>query len=579
MGVERAIVGKILGPLGEASAEQRAARPPRTLQSAQVAFAGHNRSEDLGDPDEVAAGLRAACAMITEAGAGGARLMTGLAPGADCLAARCWRDAGMGPVHAVFPHLDDEPGDCGEGLMQSATWLDGRSTGANGRSPHLAQTRWLVGAADLLIVVWTGEHPRGAGGTADAVRLALEHGVPVLWVRPGEATAIRLIRPEYLDEDFGFLEFLEQLRAAREPLVSAASAEGLHRVLLDLGLAELPEPEATNPPPDSLAWLWGTYAAFRRTLGGRQEPREAIPPPPDLQAQPGFARLTAAHMAADLQASRLGAIHRSQQLLLLGAAILTAMLAAASAAWPQIKLGAVLAELALALAALLVWRVSERGRRHERWAEARGLAEDLRMERVAWALGVSTTPHGLTAAEPRPARNVRRAAGLPHGGYLPERVRGWGAWAMDELVAGQAAYHRGQSAINGHIGHRVHQLENGSFGLLIAVLVCYLALASGMALQDKEAPHWVADLVVMVGSIVPAIGAASLALEATLSLGEQAQRSRVLAGDRLQPSGQAGPEAGLEALQGAVKAAIRLTRAQEVHWGDGAVRRRLFRGG
>ncbi len=579
------------GPAGApAHAEESVGAAPHAMQalrSIQVAFAGHNRSEDLGDLRLVAAGLRAACDLLVGAGLRDARLITGLAPGADCLAAQCWNEAALGPVHALFPFLDETPDACGEGLSQSTTWLDGGGTRHIGRNPYLAQTRWLIGAADLLIVVWTGEHARGAGGTADAVRLALEHGVPVLWVRPGDGAAIRLIRPEYLDEDFGFLEFLEQLRAGHEPLVTLASRQNVRGALRG--------PRFEDGPPDaededvasfdrrvdhrSIAWLWRTYALFRRTLGGRAPAQDPHDPPEDLAAQPGFARLTAAHVAADARASRLGAIHRSQQVLLLGVAILTAVMASASAVWPVIKLGTVMAELTLALAALVVWMASERGRRHERWARARGLAEDLRIERVAWVLGVSTTHHGPNARGPRPALRIRRASGLPLGAYDPGRVRRWGAWAIHELIAGQAAYHRGQSTINGRIAHRVHQVENGSFAVLISVLVVYLLTSAAMALTRSEPPHWIADLVVVAGAIVPAIGAASLALEATLSLGEQSQRSRLLAAQLDSIQAHLGAEPGLEALQAAARSAIQLTRAQEAHWGEGTVRRRLFRGG
>src|SRR5207244_3810061 len=105
----------------------------------------------------------------------------------------------------------------------------------------------------------------------------------------------------------------------------------------------------------------------------------------------------------------------------------------------------------------------------------------------------------------------------------------WGAWAMDELIAGQAAYHHAQSTINGRIAHRMHQFENLSFAVLMVVLLSYVIAAFALPMFRMDEPHWLAGAVVMAGAIVPAIGAASLAVEATLSLGEQALRSRVLA--------------------------------------------------
>ena len=285
-----------------------------TLQFTQVAFAGHNRPEDLGDRADAAADLERAFALLGQAGVVEGRLLTGLALGADLIAAEAWKAADLGPVHAVFPFLDEaaDPAICD--LMDAATWLDGQATEALGRNAHLAQTRWLLGAADLLVVVWTGEHARGAGGTADAVRIALEHAVPVLWIKPGEPGVLRLIRPEHLDEDFGFLEFLDELRLGRPPLVRPATAEALHDALGDLGL-RLPPPEpGDDGPKPRRDRRWRTYANFRRVLGGKAPPSERLPTPPDLAEQPGFVRLTQAQAAADDDASRLGAVHRSHQI-------------------------------------------------------------------------------------------------------------------------------------------------------------------------------------------------------------------------------------------------------------------------
>jgi hypothetical protein len=314
-------------------------------------------------------------------------------------------------------------------------------------------------------------------------------------------------------------------------------------------------------------------------MGGRGQPFEPRPVPPDLARQPGFVRLTRAYETADGMAKRLGAVHRSHQIILLGFAILAAAAGSSSALWPSVKTAMVGLELLLALGALLVWLDSERGRRHHRWGEARKVAEDMRLERAAWTLGVSTVPHGIATTSSHEAREARRLAGLPHGAFDRARVAAWSAWTLDEIVLAQAAYHRDQAKVNGQISHRVHQLENLSFGLLLVILLGYLAAALVVALRGGETPHWLGGVVVMAGAIVPAIGAAGLALEATLSLSEQAQRSRVLA-SRLASLGEAlPPEPELDRVQAVVRAAIRLQRVQEDHWTESASRRRLFRGG
>jgi hypothetical protein len=575
---------KAAGPKRADAVPAGAAAPVATvspLQFTQVAFAGHNRDSDLGDPASVAAGLDVAFRMLAGSGLSQGRLLTGYAPGADQAAVRAWRDAALGPIHLVFPFLDNEAAGRPPPGIESATWLDGTTTRAYGRNPHLAQTRWLIGAADLLVVVWTGRPASKPGGTADAVRLALEHRVPILWIQPSHPDRPRLIQPRFLDEDFGFLEFLDELHADRAPLVTQATPEGLHAALSVLGLsaADACSGEFGPEAHRRIGWSSRTYAVFRRALGGRSSGFAARPPPDDLAAQEGFQALTRARQAAAEHARRLGAVHRSHQVILLGIAILAAAAGSASALLPDLKLLLVALELVLALTALAVWLGAEREERHHQWGRARKLAEDLRLERVAWTLGASTVPHGLGRGTGPQARQARRLAGLPSGAYDPHRVAAWGAWATDQLLNGQIAYHRDQTTINGRISHRVHQFENVSFGLLLVILLAYVVASGVYVLVGREMPHWVAGVVFMAGSIVPAIGAAGLALEATLDLGDQAQRSRILADELSTLTDAMNDPPSLESLQAVAKAAFRLERAQEDHWMQDAARRRLFRGG
>ena len=556
------------------SAESR----PTDLAFIQIAFAGHNRKEDLGNPRLAAAGLKQVFEILRGAGVSRARLVTGMAPGADLLAATAWRDAALGPIHAVFPFLDDKLDPRAEAQVDSSTWLDGGATQELGRNAYLAQTRWLISAADLLVVVWTGEHARGAGGTADAVRLALEHGAPVLWLKPGAKPTLQLIRPEFLGEDFGFLEFLEELRFGREPLVRAATIESVRETLVDLGFAVRETTNASEPvPPPSV--IARTYSVFRRTLGGKAPHFEMAPVPSDLVIQPGFQLLTQAQTQADARASALGSLHRSQQVILLGVAILVAVAGAMPSLWPHTRHWMVAIELVLTLGALALWLDSERGNRNYRWGEARRLAEELRLERVAWVLGVGATAQGGRVQTSRATRRLRREVGLPHAAFSRSRVGEWGQWAVCELINGQAAYHRGQARINGRVSHRVHQLEDITGALLMLILAADVLFSLGVTWLLGREPKWFDGLVSVAGAIVPSITAAGLALEATFALSEEAERRKVLAVRLEGLTADIGDNPALEAYQAAAKAAVRLQRAQEDHWAEGTVRRRLFRGG
>jgi hypothetical protein len=251
----------------------------------------------------------------------------------------------------------------------------------------------------------------------------------------------------------------------------------------------------------------------------------------------------------------------------------------ASAMWPDLKLILVGVELLLALSAYVVWRSSAQNDHHLLWGGARKTAEDLRLERIAWVVGVSTVPHDPLSTNADAAQRTRRRAGLPRGAFDRERVASWGAWVLDELLAGQTAYHREQARINGRIGHRLHQAENFSFAVLLLLLVAYIVVAVGFSDPIGHAPAWLSALVFMSGAIVPAIGAACLALEATLAIEEQAHRSAKLARQLLALERDLGDAWTLEDLQSLARAAIKLQRAQEDHWSEEVGRRRLFRGG
>ncbi|MGE5502617.1 MAG: DUF4231 domain-containing protein [Ignavibacteriales bacterium] len=549
------------------------------LPTIQVAFAGHNRPNDLRGRRALSRDLAAAFAMLKAAGVDSARLVSGFASGADELALAVWKDAGLGPAHIVFPFLTD--GVAGEigpaGLAQAATWLDGAAAEAAGRNAHLQQTRWLLAAAELLIVVWTGAQARGAGGTADAVRLALERGLPVLWIKPAAPGLLRLIRPPEAEEGFDFTEFLES--GGRDRL-ELATPEGLREALRqgNGSALELPAEDGAWRRIDGWLhrWLWKTYLVFCRLAGGpplRDDQHPAAPP--DLAAQPGFQALTKAYEAADARANRLAAVHRSEQILLLLGMVAAAVVGSSPALWPGLKLGAVLMELALSVAALFIWLTAARAHQHERWSELRRFAEQLRLERAAWAAGVTALHPGRMAAFAEHSvlgHDAVRRAGPPLGRFDGERARRWGAWAMAELVGGQAAYHRHLSSRDGRIARRIHLIEDVSFVVLLLVLASY-AFADLLA----QPPHWAGGVVVIAGTVIPAIGAATMALEAKLEFEDQSLRSRIIAAKLEALQLELGERPTSTAMQGAARKAIRWLSAEADQWREGAARRRLFR--
>ena len=517
------------------------------MDEIRVAFAGHSRPEDLGDLKGVDAGLVQAFELVNALASKGV-LLTGLAAGADQRAATLWSRSGLGEIHAILPHLDEALLPEIADLASEKTWLDGARIEAAGRNPHLSQTRWLLEDADLLVAVWTGEAGRGAGGTADAVLVALRRGVPVIWVKPGKAVHLRLILPDALDDDFGFLEFLEQLQRNREPLVRPATVEAVRAAIGDAPSI----PETGNRRAQGFfdrvldRTLWRTFETYSRVMGGvKAKPEAPAPIPETLQGQKGFQTLTAAYEDADARAGRLASVHRSQQV----------------------------------FQAFAVWITAVRSERSRRWGEARRLAEQLRLERAAWALGISTRDERLAQEEGGAAQAAwayRRQAGSPVGRFDADRVRAWGDWAMDQLVGAQIRYHQGHGHLNHRLSHASHLLENIVFWAFV-VLLGGFAIAYG--LDHTLLPHWLGGVVMLAGAVTPAFGAASLALEAALAFSEQSRRSDRLVVDLKAIAERVAPDADLERLQQAARAAIRLQVSQEDRWSEDAAHRHQVRAG
>ena len=228
-----------------------------SFKDVQIAFAGHNRPEDIDNLNAARASLASAFERLKSAGLVSGTLITGVADGADMLAAAAWDSAGLGPVHAVYPYLNDARADFTATHGRTDTWLDGDSFDTAGRSAHLALTRWLVESADLLLVVWGGEAARGPGGTADAVSVARQRGVPVLWIRPPDYDGLYLITPPDPDDDISFNEFLQQIESGSVPVAEAATAERIAHQLKMRGFdrhSPFDKAEASRPNR-LLRWL------------------------------------------------------------------------------------------------------------------------------------------------------------------------------------------------------------------------------------------------------------------------------------------------------------------------------------
>ena len=366
-----------------------AAGPPagRLPLVVTVGFTGHRSLDDI---EEAAAQIDAALAAVHDAlellahaplkgagderlgdayeGARKLRLLTGDAPGADGLVIERWRRAGLGETHRLYPYRDPETGGALTDRPERAsnetrrwppadepwTGIDAVSLGLGGDQAHAEVTRWIIRHCQVLIALWDGDQMTKPGGTGDTLRRALERGLPVIWLQPGERR-IRLANPARAHHHGGVPDSAEGLDAICAELTPERLARLIEQLIAPPGVIRTrgrdPEligrqdyarvdPLAPWPGPfrrlQSLLdhTLWQTYRQFERLVGGsiaRASTGRSQPPPAALAEQPGFAYLRACLSEAATRANQLSAIHRSNQLLLIVLATLAVVCGAAPA--------------------------------------------------------------------------------------------------------------------------------------------------------------------------------------------------------------------------------------------------------
>jgi len=621
-----------------AEAPPDGARLPLTIT---VGFTGHRA---LGEHSgEVAAALGAAFAVVRDSLAGleatllhpderlgdayggpaRLRLVSGEAPGSDRLAIASWNAGQLGEVHPIYPFRDHATGGALTDHPDFATadahvapaaaaaaWtgLDATDLGLTRNQAHRQVGEWIVRHADLLIAVWDGAAIERQGGTGDTLRAALERGVPAIWVQPGEKR-IRLIDPQKLRRQGETPWSAAKVGAADDLgagaltplLLSALAPPGGARGARDPEVIARRDYVVVDPlrrrgwplgPLQSLMdrTLWRSYRAFETIVGGRLDGREMawdVTAPVSLKRQQGFAYLESTYDQAEARAARLSAIHRSEQLLLILIAMIAVFVGVAPALLdgaPGTHAAAAAAEFALGGVAFVVALYARQAHRHRRWSDARRLAERLRAARATWPLGVDIADAQVTP--PRTwtewrALAILRAAGPRRGWVTREAIRETVGWFEANLIDGQIDYHAKQAAVAARIERRIRWTENAAFGFLMTVLACFLAADVARRLGVWSPPHWVGGALIVVSAGAPAIGAACLALNATIGFSELALRSERMQREFEQMKRQLGaaPDFALRHIQDVARHSAQLLVEDADAWRDRLAGRRIVRGG
>lgn len=516
------------------------------------------------------------------------RLLTGFGPGADRLAVNVWRRSGQGSVHVLFPYLDpdeemaawtDDPITALAGArvadintsFEAFTALDGTAGQAETppRHAHLEVTRWLIGWSQILVAFWDGK-VGGVGGTSDSVFLALQSGMPVLWICANASVELSIIDPSQLGSHTNARELAATLvQPNHGGLTCPLEAEGLATLLgRYLGIPPVDDGHSGYPSSYPLeafeehsrfitfdvdgkiipeAWWertrFGVYRTFVSMLSSGTVPKKKLESSRCSRLRRFFWRNKPAadrlepilrlFLQADAVADRLSDRHRSTQIMISGLATLAVAVAMAPALAPDWKAACVAIEFIILVLGGLTYRHGKKAANDLLWSDARRLGERLRSLLVLWPLGHVATgvrPGSSISWSEWRVQTLLRQIGPPTGRLDHKEILKRASTARISLVEGQAIYHRKVEKQHERVHEKMEQIENALFYGLLALLLSYLAAYGGYIMGFwYKPPALFGNVVLFASAIVPAIGASFIAMESRFDFRHSAHRSAEMA--------------------------------------------------
>ena len=481
-------------------------------------------------------------------------LVSPLAEGADQMAAEAALGLGW-QLQAVLPFdrqsyladfNDEDSAERFHRLVEVATcMLELPGDPDDPLEAYVMAGRGTVAHFDILIAVWDGLPPRGRGGTAEIVELAIARGTAIvhLPVDPGRPSEI--------------------LWSAFDPNVVTRTGHdtNVHRPFDHEQLALLLEAMLSLPPATRERRFHAQFTAERqRRIRLRLEY-------PILLALTGIGRLRSNHWReakssaaideewrnflagcsdchgvsaplellekaygwADRMATYYAQTFRSGHIFNFVLAAIAVILGLSSFALPASKLHLAMLEIVITLAIIINTAMGIRHEWHRRWLDYRQLAERLRPLRSLKLLGIAAPDPPGSPANPVARRwidwyaaSVWRALGCPHG-----RI---GLENSAELTSAIIAHElEPQIAYNERSARQIEALDKrlARFGmsLFVATLISSIIVIVGLILD----PDWVQntnDWFTLLSAGFPAVGTAIFGIRFQGDFGASALRSR-----------------------------------------------------
>ena len=410
---------------------------------------------------------------------------------------------------------------------------------------YMAAGRATVAHCDLLIAVWDGQPPRGRGGTAEVVHLAVAQGTPVIHISSNGATAINLLWSGF---DPNVVTRGGDDRGVRQPFEHDLLGKMISAVL-------------TPPPDPSERTFYNRFLGekSRRVRGRIEYPlllmlagvsamksshwRESkCAAAIDAEWQAFSAECSGKHgVSASLElleqayawSDRLAGYYaqnfRSGHIFNFILAASAVLLGLSSFALPASKTEVAVVEFAVALAVIFNTRFGVSHEWHRRWLDYRQLAERLRPMRSLKLLGLAApdAPGSLTNPVPRRwidwyAAGVWRAMGCPNGHIDRAKAARLAAAIACHEIAPQIAYHEATA-------RQIDTLDKRLEWIATILFVLTLGATALVIIMLQVNPAWVdhsANWLTLMSAGFPAVGTAIFGIRFQGDFGGSAERSR-----------------------------------------------------
>jgi hypothetical protein len=379
----------------------------------------------------------------------------------------------------------------------------------------------VLSQSDILLAIWDGGPSAGRGGTTNNLILAARAGVPIIYVdAKGEAGTRLLWRglrdvPTLIDtiDDCPSEDLTKMIDRLTEELIRPPPAETEraslrryfkerahgHNLRLEfpllmtlLGVRSFQSSDLLPPKPDKLAAECAAY--FDPAAGGSTEV------------------LALAYGWADATGVQFAQTFRSAFVLNFIFAATAVVLAVASLFGPE-KLWFVVPEIALILAIVFNTAIGRRQRWHQRWLEARELAERLRVALLLWILG-SRPANFFSGDEPTwtgwYARAIIRGQ-APRAGYFAGQGLSSAKSVVLKALKDQRRYHKINTRRMHRLDRRLEHIGSWSFVATLAAAGSYVLFAIALRHFNVPTEHQelVKHLVVALTAGLPALATAT----------------------------------------------------------------------